>query len=66
MLIRKENIMKIFTTNYDFWKVFYKKKEENSWTVLIGQKGFWYADPMIIKFQKKNIYLLKLINYLVQ
>lgn len=48
-------IRNIFTTKYGEWCVFYKIKE-SSWKKLKVQKGYWYADPILLEY-KDNIYL---------
>lgn len=44
--------MKLFTTNYASWKVFYKK-DNHDWISLKGQNGYWYADPILKTFAGK-------------
>lgn len=48
-------IKDIFTVKYGEWKVFYKN-DKSKWIGFQGEKGYWYADPTLIKYCG-NIYL---------
>lgn len=42
--------------NSTVWKVIYKADKKSEWKELIGNKGFWYADPILFK-NGDSIYL---------
>ncbi len=35
------------------WKILYKEKTSNSYSQLLGEPGFWYADPFLFRYQNE-------------
>lgn len=48
---------KIFTIGD--WKVFYRKDRKDTWSMFVGKKGYWYADPLQFKYQGKTFLFME-------
>ena len=56
--------MKIFTTNYSLWNVFYRKNSETLWHQVKGPHRYWYADPILKEWRGKKYLFMEAYDML--
>lgn len=57
--------MKIFTTKYDTWNVFYKQTGEFKWNRLCKSRRYWYADPILIEWKGRKYLFVEAYDMLL-
>ena len=44
------------------WKVLYKEKKSKNWIELGGEKGYWYADPILLNYKDEKYLFTEAFN----
>ena len=62
ILFKKKGDSMNLKKNVKIWKVLYKEKKVNNWIELDGEKGYWYADPILFNYNKEKYLFTEAFN----